>query len=143
MPSRRLPILLVAAALLLLAAAAAWWRLHPRGPAWVELSEGELRLVRNPHDRLGHPVCQACHRERSDRLLGDGLSTCTGCHPPRGHNHPLDVRVQAPGPGPLPVAPDGTLVCASCHDPHASMRSGHGLRMAFNQLCRTCHGGHA
>ena len=84
--------------------------------------------------------------------VGDMSSLCLGCHSDQGgileidlmRSHPIGIipkRAQVP---PENLSIDGTLTCASCHDPHPSnpnymyLRaevSGSGNMGAFCELC--------
>lgn len=87
-----------------------------------------LRARANPHDFMKDPSrCPECHLEKAPergrpyKLMNfhaDITTICSRCHP-RPVSHPVDI---APGLGmakDLPLDPDGTMTCITCHAPHA------------------------
>ncbi|GAB4366859.1 MAG: hypothetical protein Kow00128_10710 [Deltaproteobacteria bacterium] len=88
-----------------------------------------FRAQADPHRFMRDPArCSTCHlgeapeQGRPYRLLNfrrDIVSLCTDCHA-RTLSHPVDI---APGKGMskrLPLDPDGTMTCITCHAPHSS-----------------------
>lgn len=121
-------------------------RLAP-GRRFVRIPDAEAAQVKNVHAYQGAPLCQACHPGDDRRLTADPLSTCARCHAFEQHrSHVVGVAQAQPPPAqvPLPLAAGGVIVCHTCHDPHADMRTLHGLRRADdpNQLCLACHQQH-
>lgn len=113
--TRRLRVLLaVVSAYAAVYAAMAGWRFF--GPA------------ADPHSFMKDPArCGECHLEprpaagRPYALMNfrkDIYTLCTRCHPMH-LTHPVDI---APGRGRgynLPLDPDGTMTCITCHAPHS------------------------
>lgn len=130
----------------------------------------------DPHRFMRDPArCPACHLGEPPnaghpyRLLNfrkDIVSLCTECHS-RSVSHPVEI---APGKGMskrLPLDPDGTMTCITCHAPHSTPEgeiqytgrtlsekirdtvfpfTGVSWRTAFlrmpnprGELCETCH----
>ncbi|MCL5966510.1 MAG: cytochrome c family protein [Deltaproteobacteria bacterium] len=86
-----------------------------------------LRSRENPHDFMRDPSrCRECHIEKTPEpgrpyklmnFRADIYTLCSRCHP-RPVSHPVDI---APGKGmtkDLPLDPDGTMTCITCHAPH-------------------------
>ncbi len=114
---------------------------------FVRYPDAVAAQVKNVHAYQGAPLCQACHAGEDRRLTVDPLSTCARCHPFEQHrSHVVGVAQVRPPPEqvPLPLAVGGVIVCHTCHEPHADMRTAHGLRRADdpNQLCLACHQQH-
>ncbi len=64
------------------------------------------------------PAPQAGRPYRQINFRRDVYSLCSRCHP-KALSHPVDI---APGRGmarALPLDPDGTMTCVTCHAPHA------------------------
>lgn len=114
-----------------------------RGPAagFTPYPESQVAAVRNPHDYLGKPLCQRCHRQGDGTLLTGAISLCVSCHAFGHSNHPVDV-VQKTAPRDLPLLEGGRVACHSCHDPHDLKRQRSGLRLGFSELCLRCHPAH-
>lgn len=88
----------------------------------------DSRSLHDPHRFMRDPSrCSECHLGPPPkpgspyRLLNfrkDIVSLCTDCHV-RTVSHPVDI---APGKGMsnrLPLDPDGTMTCITCHAPHS------------------------
>lgn len=101
--------------------------------------------VRNPHAFMNdRSRCAECHIGRPPdpgspykqmNFRADIYTLCSRCHP-RPLSHPVDI---APGKGmakDLPLDPDGTMTCITCHAPHASALSGrpHTGRSAYAKV---------
>ena len=119
-------------------------KLRLRGPRFLVYPQAEVAEVKNPHAYLGKPLCQACHPDADERLMGDALAVCARCHPFDGHrSHVVGVVQRTPPPEKveLPLGEGGIIVCHTCHDPHVDMRAAHGLRGPedSNRLCLQCH----
>lgn len=81
----------------------------------------------NPHRFMEEPSrCEECHLDvpsfgrpyRQMNFRADISTLCSQCHP-RPLSHPVEI---APGKGmtrELPLDPDGTMTCVTCHAPHA------------------------
>lgn len=138
------PLAVAAAALAgLVSVAACAGRFGPRRPAveFTPYPESQVAAVRNPHDYLGQPLCQRCHRPGDGALLTGAISLCVSCHAFGHSNHPVDV-VQKVAPRDLPLLEGGRVACHSCHDPHDLKRHRSGLRLGFSELCLRCHPAH-
>ena len=96
----------LAVALLLLGAAGAGagcaGLFGPRRPKveFTPYPESQVAAVRNPHDYLGKPLCQRCHRPGDGRLTSGAISLCVSCHAFGHGNHPVDVVQKTAGRGP-------------------------------------------
>ena len=124
----------------------------------------------NPHAFMDDPSkCLHCHEskpiKRGGRFVKDIVSLCRDCHSVvHRMSHPVDVRPQNDAPDDLPLDHEGTVTCATCHDPHSApfsskpylsrgiverlkgMFSSTGYSTYFlrkpnteGQLCLTCH----
>jgi predicted CXXCH cytochrome family protein len=116
----------------------------PPGPKIVfePVSEAEAaKYAKNPHDGPGgKPLCQRCHVANAPGTVKDPISICSDCHDVGLMRHPY--RVEAP-PEPaaagLPLMPGRMIACHTCHDPHGVKARRGGLRLAYKDLCVTCH----
>ena len=155
---------------------------------WVSLTEAKYRILgtflvflllvpslatgaRNPHAFMDESSkCLHCHESKpvmaGGRFVKDVVSLCRDCHSVvHRMSHPVDVRPQGDVPEDLPLDHEGTITCATCHDPHAASSSAkpylsrgivERLRGMFSstgystyflrmpntegQLCLSCHG---
>lgn len=87
---------------------------------------------RNPHGQMNvEGSCKECHLQ--DVKLGvapkrpllfkkDIVSICLDCHVNKdvASVHPVDIRPGMVVPDTLPMDHDGTITCATCHNPHSS-----------------------
>ncbi len=72
-------------------------------------------------------MCDRCHDgdpggEGRRRFRRDVVSLCLDCHLEKDLSslHPVDIRPEGRVPEGLPLDSQGTVTCATCHDPHAS-----------------------
>jgi hypothetical protein len=87
------------------------------------------------------PPCAACHTgappehaaPADARLRGPAAAICQDCHPTQVHagvaDHvgaPLDAGIASELAGRLPLAPDGTIACWTCHEVHEEPTGGPG-----------------
>ncbi len=125
-------------------------------PALFDTSDAKL-------SNDGKITCQSCHSPhlaRDDKLLvtrNDRSQLCGSCHDDRAansmasaarmHTHPVNViPKQARIPASLKeqgakLAPDGAVICETCHKPHEAQPET-GLLVADNKqsaLCEDCH----
>jgi hypothetical protein len=78
----------------------------------------------NPHafmDDKGR--CEECHISTPVKpgglFIKDVVSICRECHfDTHGMSHPVDIRPETGGSIPLALDHEGTMTCATCHDPH-------------------------
>ncbi|MBI4815235.1 MAG: hypothetical protein HY791_03185 [Deltaproteobacteria bacterium] len=138
--SRGKRAILIAGAVTLVVSASAGARAFYRSSRFVTYSPAELEQVTDVHSFRGQPVCQACHQGRSPSLSYELIETCARCHAFDTHDsHAVGVVQRDPQPKVLPLGPGGVVGCHSCHDPHADMKSGAGLRSTTAELCTDCH----
>jgi len=113
--NRGIRIAVAAAAAYALAYAGQWMYLR-RSPA------------SDPHSALRDPArCPTCHLEdrpqagrpyRQMNFRRDIFTLCTSCH--ASHvTHPVDIAPHRGIRGNLPLDPDGTMTCVTCHAPHS------------------------
>jgi predicted CXXCH cytochrome family protein len=112
-------------------------------------------LERVPH-KFSDSDCGGCHaKDSSGRVLGKKLNgpvltLCERCHRDilsDGYIHPINVAPrQAIVPRDMPLSPEGTITCATCHDIHASYFTPYGTRSHFlrrhetgRKFCEACH----
>lgn len=131
------------------------------------------RPVSSPHSFMSDEArCSECHLTVPVRPGGgfhrDIVTICSDCHFDNHRmSHPVDIRPRRPENLSLPLDSDGSMTCATCHDPHGEpsgtvpyVRRGllqqlrgtlssqgyptYFLRMpnTEGQLCRTCHTEH-
>lgn len=86
-------------------------------------------IVDNPHSFIKvKDGCPACHVDdpaqngkggyKLVNFTRDIYSLCTSCHKPAVH-HPIDIIPGKSFSKRLPLDPDGSMTCTTCHDPHA------------------------
>lgn len=124
----------------------------------------------DPFGKVRPESCLFCHKKvpnpakptRIDsELISDESVICMNCHPNRPH--PDKDHLVRPGPNyekkrreyeirhevKLPLAPDGTITCSTCHNPHAKgvltnesgVGAGSKYRVPdFREVCAPCHG---
>lgn len=95
------------------------------------ISTGAESLGRqdNPHEFMKDPArCPSCHLEdrpergrpyRQWNFRKDISSLCSECHV-RPLSHPIEVSPRRRMAKTLPLDPDGTMTCITCHAPHSS-----------------------
>lgn len=92
----------------------------------------------DPHTPGGAADCGACHAgvppaaaipENSAAVLpdpaafrADGTAMCTSCHG-EAESHVVGATIDFPVPADLPLGPDKTITCSSCHHAHGSLAS--------------------
>ncbi len=110
--------------------------MRPARSPWVRV--GALAVVlgwagaaaaAGPHAALADPErCGRCHVEvpgpdtpRPYRFRRDIVSLCLECHRDKDLSslHPVDIRPGTRIPPDLPLDEQGTMTCATCHDPHS------------------------
>jgi len=159
--ARRAALALLAGYAALYALAAAWHRLRP-GPDPHAVLRDESRC---DECHLTPPARGGPYRQMTFRA--DIYTLCTRCHP-RKVSHPVEIAPGRPLAAALPLDPDGTMTCVTCHAPHAPALSSriHVGRSAYQrvrdlffpglarryrtyflrmptpegELCRACHG---
>jgi predicted CXXCH cytochrome family protein len=91
-------------------------------------------LAKGPHERLSDPeYCKECHvtEEGSDApgkpaaLNADVISLCLKCHDRKMvfGTHPVEIRPEMKLPEGIHLSEEGTMTCATCHDPHMESES--------------------
>jgi len=117
----------------------------------------------NPHlGRQGETRCWVCHtgvpvatEDGRRTLRAEVWRLCRFCHGVEVQKHWHNVEVVESLPAALPLAPDGSRTCATCHDPHGTTTATHHLRPEFApsygrakgesphvdeyRACRACH----
>jgi predicted CXXCH cytochrome family protein len=86
----------------------------------------------------GDAACTACH---GDQLWSDqAVATRAGA---TLHPHAIPANSVVMKPHQLPLGPNAAILCATCHDPHASPRVPSLLRIeareSANEICAKCH----
>ncbi len=85
--------------------------------------------------------CVGCHDPHSSdfkyNLKKDQADLCSLCHqiPVPGHLHDIGKTPQFKLPADFPLAPDGTTMCLTCHDPHGAP----GAHVTRRDGCDGCH----
>ena len=136
----------------------------------IILAPAAVEGAQNPHSFIDDPArCVQCHASQPVRPGGlfvkDVVSLCRDCHlMAHRMSHPVDIRPQDGERSGLPLDHEGTITCATCHDPHSEPSSAvpyvdrgmvervkrmfssagyptYFLRMANaeGQLCLSCH----
>ncbi len=97
--------------------------------------------------------CRACHTAEAAALsadtaaakvalAGDLEARCLACHGDQGPSHRTGIPPKKAVPTDLPLAPDGTIGCVTCHFMHGENDPyGDFLRRDNRRggLCLTCH----
>lgn len=98
--------------------------------------------------------CTICHTGGASAMRSGAYasltSKCMTCHTTlyeKGYMHPVDIppkKVKVPLD--FPLAPNGTLTCATCHDVHSDQETPYGAKSFFLRryekgkvFCDTCH----
>jgi hypothetical protein len=85
----------------------------------------------------------SAHRDAAAAALVPNLeAVCNGCHADEGASHRTGMPPKHPVPVALPLAPDGTVTCATCHFLHGEQTNTESFERIDNrhgQLCLTCH----
>jgi len=101
---------------------------------------GETFVKKNPHiNQKERGLCVFCHQaeptqmdtEKTVRFRFGILRTCTFCHNVAERNHPMNVDKDIKPPMSLPRDVDGSVTCATCHNPHGSTDTLHFLRREY------------
>lgn len=101
---------------------------------------GASFMKKNPHtNQKGRGLCVFCHQTeptkmdtaKTVRFRFGILKTCNFCHNVAEKNHPVNVDKALSPPGYLPRDVDGTVTCATCHDPHGTSDTLHLLRREY------------
>lgn len=98
--------------------------------AYAALAVGpRFSAPRDPHSFMKDPGrCANCHLEpvpgparpyRQINFRKDISTLCSGCHA-RPVSHPVDIAPGREMARDLPLDPDGTMTCVTCHAPHAA-----------------------
>ncbi len=100
--------------------------------------------VVNPHVFGAVGFCDRCHTDSPPKLKAGVVEICGSCHAKNisdhpVNQHPMDIRVNIVTPSPLPLSSNKTLVCSTCHDPHAGSGFRRLLRVDYQTLCIQCH----
>ncbi|MBI5695091.1 MAG: cytochrome c3 family protein [Nitrospirae bacterium] len=123
---------------------------------------GEKFVRKNPHvNQKERGLCVFCHQtepgkmdtERTVRFRYGILRTCNFCHNVVGQGHPVNVDKDVAPPRSLPRDVDGSVTCATCHNPHGTTDTLHFLRREYivsleaarnfdphKNDCLACHG---
>ena len=125
---------------------------------------GERLAQTNPHfARQGTGALRFLPRLRAEpsrehaagRPDGDIVKLCDFCHGALAKNHPRNIDPTLSLPKGLPLGPDGSWTCATCHEPHGTTTTTHYVRPEFAQhfergrqanpheasyfACKACH----
>lgn len=101
---------------------------------------GASFMKKNPHvNQKGRGLCVFCHQTepskmdtaKTVRFRFGILKTCNFCHNVAEKNHPVNVDKNISPPGYLPRDVDGSVTCATCHDPHGTADTLHLLRRDY------------
>lgn len=93
----------------------------------------------NPHQaRQGTARCTFCHASipgagtvATARL--DIVRLCDFCHGAVAKDHPRNIDPSLSMPSGLPLRPDGSWTCVTCHNPHGTTTTTHYVRAEFAQ----------
>lgn len=99
-----------------------------------------LIVVNKRHQAVESAYCSQCHIKEGDRYQSkayDPVAACQDCHPPKGHNHPLNLASSGGAVG-LPLY-NQKIACLTCHDPHDQKNQPALLRTEPGKLCLSCH----
>jgi hypothetical protein len=114
-------------------------------------ARGEAAKGDSPH--RADASCATCHTGDADALrqdpegaraalIPDLEAACDSCHADEGPSHPTGMAPRTEVPSSLPLAPDGTIACATCHFLHGEPAEGEAFARVDNSrggLCLTCH----
>lgn len=98
------------------------------------------RLARtNPHQATrGTRRCAFCHtsipeegQQHRPQVRTDILRLCDFCHGAVAKNHPRNIDPALSLPKDLPLGPDGSWNCSTCHEPHGTTTTTHYIRPQF------------
>ena len=101
---------------------------------------GESFIRKNPHvNQKERGLCGFCHQteptkmdtEKTVQFRFGILRTCNFCHNMAEKNHPANVDKELKPPASLPRDVDGSVTCATCHNPHGTMDTLHFLRRGY------------
>lgn len=102
---------------------------------------GEKFVKKNPHvNQKERGLCVFCHQTepkpgkdtaKTVRFRFGILRTCTFCHNMVENNHPANVDKDIKPPKSLPRDVDGSVTCATCHNPHGTTDTLHFLRREY------------
>lgn len=112
-------------------------------------------LEKEPH-KFSDAECGECHvKGPSGKIVGKELTEpvlvlCERCHRnilSKGYIHPINVRPRRTVvPADMPLSPQGTVTCATCHDIHASYFTPYGTESYYlrryetgRNFCAACH----
>lgn len=114
-------------------------------------------LAAKPHGEDVHHRdggdCRTCHTQDAAALNADPAAAktalvpdlegvCNRCHGDEGPSHKTNIPPKRPEPAALPLAPDGTIGCVTCHWMHGEHNDfGAFLRLDNHEggLCLSCH----
>jgi predicted CXXCH cytochrome family protein len=101
---------------------------------------GASFVKKNPHvNQKERGLCVFCHQTeptkmdnvKTVRFRYGILKTCNFCHNVAEKNHPVNVDKDINPPGYLPRDLDGSVTCATCHNPHGTTDTLHFLRREY------------
>ncbi|HLB24862.1 MAG TPA: cytochrome c3 family protein [Nitrospirota bacterium] len=101
---------------------------------------GESFVKKNPHfNQKERGLCVFCHQTEPQKMDTDKtvrfrfgiLRSCNFCHNLAGRNHPVNVDRDVAPPKSLPRDIDGSVTCATCHDPHGTADTLHFLKREY------------
>ncbi len=94
----------------------------------------------NPHQaRQGTARCTFCHASLPEGAAGQGTARldivrlCDFCHGALAKDHPRNIDPSLSMPKGLPLRPDGSWTCVTCHNPHGTTNTTHYVRPEFAQ----------
>jgi hypothetical protein len=101
---------------------------------------GESFMKKNPHvNQKERGLCVFCHQTepkdmdnvKTVRFRFGILRSCNFCHNLASRSHPLNVDKNIAPPANLPRDIDGSITCATCHDPHGTTDTLHFLKRDY------------
>lgn len=112
-------------------------------------------LEKEPH-KFSESECNDCHvKDSSGRIMKGELTApvltlCERCHRKvltEGYIHPINVKPkEAVVPADMPLSPEGTVTCETCHDIHVSYLTPYGTESYYlrryergRNFCAACH----
>jgi predicted CXXCH cytochrome family protein len=109
--------------------------------AFCARCHGKQMVRINPHHaRQGMGRCTFCHASVPKGAERGAAATriaivklCDFCHDALARNHPRNIDPTLSLPEGLPLGPDGSWTCATCHEPHGTMTTTHYIRTEFAQ----------
>ncbi|MBI5017753.1 MAG: cytochrome c3 family protein [Deltaproteobacteria bacterium] len=107
--------------------------------AFCSACHGQRLARTSPHDATrGVNRCAFCHASVPDKATGvkgtarmDIVKLCDFCHNVVAKDHPRNIDPTLSLPKGLPLLPDGSWSCVTCHNPHGTTDTTHFIRSEF------------